>query len=358
MSIVNDLPVEVISEILNMLWKRDIYQCLFVNKRFYSASVLVLWKALEIYSKEEFDQCFYGLNSSKHHIGNNVKDITIAHYCIRGEEFVNMLPLISNLEALHIITCTGLTEESIMQVSQYCKQLRTLALGYSTISCQSAISLSHCSHLSSLYFKCCPSMTSEALRAFINLPIERLTIKHCRWLTTVETAHDVRSFACLKHLNIQIDNDELVEFIRCLTVDDKGMPYLPYLQTFGIEGTMTQPFPFDIPIVSFLKSHPHLRDLHLFSVGVSDEILKNLDCYLPDLESLLIEEECTEFSAQSIRSIVYCCPKLSKLEMYDCSFSSYEFPEIYHKLESFELMLDSADIQLIRAQQTTKKIDE
>lgn len=312
MSNINDLPIEIMSKILSLLNKQDNYRCLFVNRYFYSASLLELWKVVQIQSREKFEQCIHGLNSSKLHIGNSIIRFTV-EYDMKDKELLTVLPLIPNLEILHLLNGTLLTDKSITQVPSCCKRLKGFKIDDSSISDQSTHCLARCHRLEKLYISRCHNLTSNALHFFINLPIRRLTIKDCSLITASETALDIRSMVLLTDLAIHVDSDRLYEVIGCLTVDDKGIPYLPQLQQVSIHAIMPELIYRHIPIISFLKAHSQIHHLALFNVGVTNEAIKSMDFNLPNLETFCVEES-PGLSAESACHILNCCPKLYKLE--------------------------------------------
>lgn len=313
MSNINDLPTEIMSKILSLLKKQDNYRCLFVNRYFYSASVLDLWKVVQIQSREKFEQCIYGLNSSKLHIGNSIIHFTI-EYDMKDKELLTVLPLIPNLETLHLLNGTLLTDKSITQVSNCCKQLKGFKIDDSRISDQSTYFLAQCHRLEELYISRCHYLSPNALHFFINLPIRKLTIKACSLITASETALDIRSMNLLTALTIHVNSDRLYEVIGCLTVDDKGIPYLPHLQQVSIHATMSELTYRNIPIISFLKAHSQIHHLTLYNTGVTNEAIKSIDFNLPNLKTFCVKEF-PRLSLAHVYHMFNCCPKLYNLEL-------------------------------------------
>jgi hypothetical protein len=267
---------------------------------------------VQIQSREKFEQCIYGLNSSKLHIGNSIIHFTI-EYDMKDKELLTVLPLIPNLETLYLLNGTLLTDKSITQVPNCCKQLKGFKIDDSSISDQSTHFLAQCHRLEKLYISRCHNLSPNALHFFINLPIRKLTIKDCSLITASETALDIRSMTLLTDLAIHVDSDRLYEVIGCLIVDDKGISYLPHLQQVSIHAIMSELIYRDVPIIPFLKAHSQIHHLALFNTGITDEAIKSMDFDLPNLKTFCIEEF-PGLSVESACHILYCCPKLYKLE--------------------------------------------
>lgn len=353
MSTISDLPYEVLSKILCSLDKKDKYRCLFVNKTFYSVSVLELWKAPDVFGRtiSDFIDC---LNLFGHTIGSNVKRITL-HYNFSDKQFLHILSFLPNLEEMIIFDGNYLTDKSIAQIPKYCKHLKCLELNFLNISDQSFVFFDQCYQLTRLAINSCQNMTSKALLAFINLPIKNLKLWGCKWMLSVETAFCIRSLTCLTHLDLSFTLCNPIEFLRCITVDDTGMPYLPHLQYFSIVTTPNQSNNIDTSLIPFLRTHSHICHLDLHLDQISDALFKAVACHLPCLKTFNIGNS-VGTPAKSIREIVYQCSRLSDVDIYDIDFTERDFPEALHKVFSRRLRLGRTDLDRIRANQCTKII--
>ena len=151
MTTIEDLPREIVSLICSLLKQPEKYNCVFVNKEFHSASIPELWREPTLPTTYSLHQLIKCLNHSKHQRGDYIRmlklDYTIS---IHDEELLSLLQLIPNLEVLEIRQAEQLTDKSIIPISKYCKQLRTLLIVGSPMSYRSAHYLGKCQQLQRL----------------------------------------------------------------------------------------------------------------------------------------------------------------------------------------------------------------
>ncbi|KAG1446517.1 hypothetical protein G6F46_007212 [Rhizopus delemar] len=346
MTVLIDLPKEVISMVFGMLEKQAIYQCLFVNKKFYSVSVTELWKAPEIHSREALLQFMDELKLSRVKIGSKIKCITI-HCEIKDAWFLNIVHLVPNLEELAIGVGGLLTGKTTVQIFRYCKWFKTLRLGYSEISQrpETKLMLPHSfERLIGMQLK----VNSENLRSFIHLPIENLTLNGQDWTDGSKMVSIMRTWTHLTHLTLGVSMNFACELLRCMTTDAEGMPCLPQLQSFYVASPHGRYYSINIGIDSFLKTHSHIHELSLFLGGISDSILIYFAGLLPDLTVLRIDHS-ERISVQIIHDIACLCPKLSNLEMFQSVLIEDGLPRVHESSGYDSLKLNRVQIDQLRA---------
>lgn len=355
MSTINDLPNEVLSKIFSLLYRSYKYECLLVNRRFYSVAVLELWKSITIngHENDRTARCF-SLFCIR--IGERVKRLTLG-YGPHYHQLICILSYLPNLEELVLSNTPSLIEQDVLQIPKYCKHLESLVLTQLDISNQSLLSFDQCHLLKRLKFCSCPHMTFDALIPFISLPIESLTIHKCDWITSIETALHVRSFSNLIQLDVDFRLSGLAKFLRIITIDEAGIPYLPRLQYLSMGSRTLQGDDLDTAIISFLKTHPRIRYLKLRFNQISNIVFDAIICHLPDLETFLVYEPIS-ISAKSIRKIVYHCPKLLYVQIDHIRSTEYDFPEVHHRVRHHRLTLGYNDLKHIRANQYADIIND
>ncbi|EIE87544.1 hypothetical protein RO3G_12255 [Rhizopus delemar RA 99-880] len=305
MSTINDLPNEVLSKIFSLLYRSYKYECLLVNRRFYSVAVLELWKSITIngHENDRTARCF-SLFCIR--IGERVKRLTLG-YGPHHHQLVCILSYLPNLEELVLSNTPSLIEQDVLQIP--------------------------------------------------NLPIESLTIHKCDWITSIETALHVRSFSNLIQLDVDFRLSGLAKFLRIITIDEAGIPYLPRLQYLSMGSRTLQGDDLDTAIISFLKTHPRIRYLKLRFNQISNIVFDAIICHLPDLETFLVYEPIS-ISAKSIRKIVYHCPKLLYVQIDHIRSTEYDFPEVHHRVRHHRLTLGYNDLKHIRANQYADIIND
>lgn len=337
---INYLPKEIMSTILLLLDKRDIRQCSLVNKMFYLASVPILWKEFIITTSEKLTQFINALDSAIYHCRNSVKFIDVCDLPIKDEELLKLLSLVPCLEMIWIKFATTFADKSIMQIPHNCKHLKSLMLQSVNISDQSALALSQCLQLKEIYFINCPNMTFKTLYLLTNLPIEALTLSNCDYMMTSETARVIRLFAYLTHLSLFDSDNDSPEFLRCLTRDTTNTSCMPNIQCLYIAMPSISFSAIETIFISFLKTHTHLRELHLNFKDISESILKAAICHLPALE-LVYFTRLREISGKSVLSAVNNISKLSSLTIYADRCHDLDVIEIYNNSSSCNINLES-----------------
>lgn len=322
MSVISTLPIEIMSKILGLLESGDKYKCMLVNKEFYSSTMPELWRNLVISTMNQLYRFINCLNGAENQIGINIKSIRFGWYSyVSDDELLYILALAPNLEELKISYAQELTDKSIMAIPQYCKFLTHFQLGYSSVSNHSVQVLGQCNQLRKLTLVECNMLDSNALKPFAHLPINYLDLTGCSWLTVNETARDLRLFTHLTDLNIEDCDPIPTDFLHFLTTDDTGKPYLPYLKRFGVSSYQIS----DDDIIPFLKAHQDIRELFLFSPGITDRTLENIT-HLSHLQYLGIKSR-KELSPPIVRKLVNQCTKLSKFILSGLGLTYHDFPE-------------------------------
>ncbi|EIE87559.1 hypothetical protein RO3G_12270 [Rhizopus delemar RA 99-880] len=238
---IQKLPFEILQIVVSYLNKKYQYNCLFVNKAFYAAAIPELWRNPHFSYKRTLCQFIRSQGFSKHQLGNRVKSMLFT-YDTR----------VRDTDFLNIFPFTpNLEELDIRQPEELTE------------------------------------VSSELL-------------SNC-----YETAHDLRSFAHLKHLTLSCCKRMPIEFISFITVDDQGQPYLPHLQKFAITKCDMN----DHVIIPFIKTHPNLSDLILPRSDITDATLKTIACYLPKLTRLYIASW-TQLSMHVVHDLVISCKSL------------------------------------------------
>ncbi|KAG0780206.1 hypothetical protein G6F16_012399 [Rhizopus arrhizus] len=369
MSTINDLPNEVLSKIFSLLYYSDKYECLLVNRRFYSVAVLELWESIAIYGYEN-DKTARCLGLSRIRIGERVKRLRLGYGPDR-HQIIPILLYLPNLEEIELFNIPNLIDQDVLQIPKYCKHLESLKLSKLEISNRSLLSFDQCHLLKRLYFNGCRYMTSDALNSFIGLPIESLTIHTCCWTRFTKAALHIRSFSNLIQLDVESHVDNLAEFLRIITVDDADMPYLPRLQYLSMKSGRSQYMESESPqddldtaIISFLKTHPRIHYLKLRMNYTSNIVVDAIIEYLPDLEAFIVCKPYStsvrpqiSMSAKSVCKIIYHCPKLLYVEIHRTQHTKYDFPEVHHRVRYNDLILRHNDLKRIRANRHTNIIN-
>lgn len=340
MTTIEDLPREIVSLICSLLKQPEKYNCVFVNKEFHSASIPELWREPTLPTTYSLHQLIKCLNHSKHQRGDYIRmlklDYTIS---IHDEELLSLLQLIPNLEVLEIRQAEQLTDKSIIPISKYCKQLRTLLIVGSPMSYRSAHYLGKCQQLQRLTLAACPNLTPMTLLPFAECAIEYLDLSGCKWLTASDTAIDLCSFTHLTHLTLICCDAISSDFLHRLT------GALPQLQDFSITGNAVID---DDAIIPFLKTHTRIRGLFLLECAITDSTLEVIANYLPDLHNLDISF-CTSLTPNGIRILVDRCQNLRLLGLKECSIARGDLPEIpYDENEPFFNTLTFIELDYMR----------
>lgn len=325
MSSVNSLPKELLVRTFNLLEQRDVYQCLFVNKTFYAASAYAVWKKIKIRSGKMFEHCLYRLTSTKYQLGNSIRCMSIV-YNMSDEELLGILPLIPRLEKLSLMNGRLLTDKSLTQISRYCKHLESLKLQFVNLSYHSVFYLGKCNQMKALEFSFCRDATFRILQPFANSLVERLNLNAHGCRTEIQTIISIRLLTRLTHLDLCIENHDPSDVFRYFTTDVEGEPCLPHLQRFHLVMPAGELRPDNIAITNFIKTHPHIRELHLEVDGMTDGILRTIACHLPDLETLWIKRP-TGFTKDSIRDVARQCSKLSLVEIHNCYLFGHQLSD-------------------------------
>lgn len=348
------LPREIISRIICLLEPENLYRCITVNKMFHSLILPQLWKSPEIHNEKTLVRFISAINSPKRESWKYIHSILFRLCFLTDEDFLAILPKLANVKELALWDASKLTDQSITEISHYCKQLKRFWLEDATLTHQSPLSLGQCQQLEEISFVSCRELTSRTLQPFVHLPIKSLSIRICNWLDAEGTAKDLRLFHHLEELNIQLCNAPLNDFFRYIAADDAGVPYLPLLQSIFLLIDFLAWEVSESAILPFLKSHTALRDVTLFHCTLTSKTFEVIAHHLPDLEFLLISN-CLDVSAQAVRDVVNHCPKLYSLELVTCKYTKDDFPELGYCGSLSKIKWDIIDLNRIRASEHVKK---
>ncbi|KAG1474163.1 hypothetical protein G6F56_000511 [Rhizopus delemar] len=315
---------------------------------FHSLILPQLWKSPEIHNEKTLVRFISAINSPKRESWKYIHSILFRLCFLTDEDFLAILPKLANVKELALWDASKLTDQSITEISHYCKQLKRFWLEDATLTHQSPLSLGQCQQLEEISFVSCRELTSRTLQPFVHLPIKSLSIRICNWLDAEGTAKDLRLFHHLEELNIQLCNAPLNDFFRYIAADDAGVPYLPLLQSIFLLIDFLAWEVSESAILPFLKSHTALRDVTLFHCTLTSKTFEVIAHHLPDLEFLLISN-CLDVSAQAVRDVVNHCPKLYSLELVTCKYTKDDFPELGYCGSLSKIKWDIIDLNRIRA---------
>lgn len=326
MSTLENLPREIISLICSLLEQPEKYNCIYVNKELYSASIPELWREPTLPSTKALHQLIKCLHHSKHQRGDYIRVIRLGCFVgINDEELLSLLPLIPNLEVLELRQAEQLTDKSLIPVSRYCKQLKQFGVKRALATYRTMHYLGGCVELQRLTLAACPNLTPMALLPFAHLPIEHLDLSGCKWLTASDTARDLCSLEHLTSLSLICCDVISADFLHQLT------GALIHLQDFSITGNAVIE---DDAVIPFLKTHPNLHGLFLLECAITDATLKAIGQYLPNLHHLDISF-CTRVTTHGVRDLVFQCPHLKLLGVKYCGIVAHDFPEL--QIDEIEL---------------------
>ncbi|KAI8146713.1 hypothetical protein BJV82DRAFT_498771, partial [Fennellomyces sp. T-0311] len=108
-----DLPPEILGLTLQTLPQPDLYQCIFVNRRFNAAAMPHLWRAPLIHNHQRFKQFVRCVRASKKPVGSWVRQFKVAWEGFDDDDCLLLLPHIPQLEDFTIHHSDYLTDKSI-----------------------------------------------------------------------------------------------------------------------------------------------------------------------------------------------------------------------------------------------------
>ncbi|CAO3601137.1 unnamed protein product [Absidia cylindrospora] len=358
----NHLPAEIAFIIATNVPEADLHALTLVNRQFNNVANPLLWRSITIWDEQQLMKLLRGkFPSSRHDLLQYVRLLTI-NYPLADATFMLLIPLLPPLlEHLDLEQAKNITNASFNYLPQQCPHLMSLSLRYASITNQSLVSVGqHCHQLRYIYLLQCENLSSHLFAALAACPLKDIyhsgtVIKGDNnnndndddddddEVTSIQTmTHDlVTGFPLLTSLNVdEIDGRELV---------DHTTPAWPKLIRFQIGDTWLT----DVQdIITFIRTHPHLRVLQLANNHYYDDVLQVIADTLSLLTSLSLLRG-NIFTHHGVRSIVQQCPLLTSFDLCRTNVRRMDFPEFTFLGHDDEQQQQQAQPYLV---QTTRKI--
>lgn len=330
------LPVELLSLIVGNINHNGLFNCALINKRFYAATIPVLWRAPKVDDGHSIDRLtrslVYSLSSLRRHhpviLGHHIRQLDITARDDDALDDAGLMFIVDHaqyLEDLTIHPAHRITDISIQHLSRHCAQLRKLHLYKATITHRSVHYLGQrCRQLRELGLKACHELLPITLLPFAEVPLEHLDLSECRWLTVEDTALDLAALDRLKHLELVCTRTINAKFIEQLLPTSTTTP-LPLLTYFAITGWTDIS---DHVMVPFITSHPRVESLHLLKCGITDLTLDTIAAILPATLHVLGLFCCELITAPAVRRLIRACPWLVMIGLEHCKLPYDDFPEL------------------------------
>ncbi|KAI9494856.1 hypothetical protein BDB00DRAFT_816098 [Zychaea mexicana] len=351
-----DLPPEILSLTLQTLQQPDLYQCIFVNRRFNAAAIQHLWRAPTIRNHARFKQFVKCLRSSKKPVGSWVRQFRIDwqqqqdQSLFDDDDCLLLLPHVPQLEDFAVQNSDRLTDKSISSIANYCSQLEILYLKRADITYRSAHHLGmRCKKLRKLTFDHCRKLQSMALLPFADCPLEYLDLSGCKWINVEDTAYDMRAFKRLRHLDIVCSDKTAMmnDFLLALARDEQSVVVMPDLMSFSVTGCNEIG---DNAAIRFIEAHPQLEYLTLMACGITDLTLDAIQRHLPRLLYLDISF-CQSVTMGGVRRLIR-GSRLQMIGLKACGLRKFQFPEVPRGSDLLRQtqvdIFNEAEINLIR----------
>ncbi|SAM02267.1 hypothetical protein [Absidia glauca] len=344
----DQLPVELLSLIVGNVNHKGLFNCALINKRFYAATIPVLWRAPKADDGHSIDRLtrslVYSLSSIRRHhpviLGHHIRQLDITARDDDALDDAGLMFIVDHahyLEDLTIHPAHRITDISIQHLSRHCTQLRKLHLYKATITHRSVHYLGQrCRQLRELGLKACHELLPITLLPFAEVPLEHLDLSECRWLTVEDTALDLAALDRLVHLELVCTRTINTKFIEQLLPTSTATTPLPLLTYFAITGWTDIS---DQVMVPFITSHPRLESLHLLKCGITDLTLDTIATHLPTTLHVLALFSCELITAPAVRRLIRACPWLVMIDLEQCKLLYDDFPE----LDEQRLAMDGED---------------
>ncbi|SAM03648.1 hypothetical protein [Absidia glauca] len=341
----NYLSLDVIQLILTQITsKTDLYQCIFINKLFYKATIPRLWHSLGVPAKQRSriisttrgdtttrvlkclqlarnDSCLNPIP-----LGHHIRHLTISS-SFKVKSVVSLLQLAPMVEHLHL--STTMTDTDMKRIVVYLTRLQTLVLAADRITDKTMDALAaHCPRLTHLDLSSCLRLTCNTFLALAKCPLESLKINDCERL--LKGASHARHLDTLTRLDIW--QCSAGPFIHSL-FDPTQPPVLPLLTHISVDSLAPEEddseddayLGDDSWLAPFFKTHPHLESIHLAACVYDQDALDALH-RLPRLKKISFDES-SGISSQDVRQVIYNAPLLDSLDLEECRFPRRCFPE-------------------------------
>ncbi|KAI9247221.1 hypothetical protein BY458DRAFT_527376 [Sporodiniella umbellata] len=313
-----DLPREIMTLICSRLEQSEKYVCIQVNRELHSACISELWREPFIESLESLQQLIKSLYHAKHQRGEYIRALRLGYDIgVSDEDLTSLLPLIPNLEVFVAKQARLLTDQSLIPLSNACRQLKQFSITGSPATYRTAHYLGRCLALQKVRLASCPNLSPMALLPLAHRPLEELDLAGCKWLTVQDTGLDMGTLVGLTHLNLLCCDMISAEFLEQLAG-------LVHLQDFSMTGNTVID---DRAMIPFIKSHRQLKDLFLLECAITDLTLSVISQYLPDLHHLDVSF-CTQVTGTGLRSLIHHCLYLRLLGVKYCDVVLDDFPEL------------------------------
>ncbi|KAI9306031.1 hypothetical protein BJ944DRAFT_264200 [Cunninghamella echinulata] len=361
------LPIEVISLIVNHANHQELYHCALVNKRFYAATMPILWRSPKMGNHTTTPRLTKSLSIARTSLGHFVRRLSFEE-ALLDETLIFFIDRTHLLEELVITNANSITDKSVQHLAKQCYQLRKLHLGHADITHRSLHYIGqHCKRIRELILHNCHKLLPITLLPFADCPLEYLDLSGCKWLSVDETVIDLIQFDRLTHLELVCCSTINVQFIQQLTAmnhhhrpsspslihtnssyqqQQQHIP-LPLLTYFAITGNTEIN---DDAIIPFVISHPLLQYVHLLECNITDASIEAIYQHLTDLLALDISY-CERITARSLRKLIHYCQHVLLIGLQNCFLPAQVFPELDSIFSDDHLYIQTlgySDIMAIR----------
>ncbi|CAO3600994.1 unnamed protein product [Absidia cylindrospora] len=307
------LPSELISSILCLVDKKDLFACTLVDKSFYKNAILLLWQELDIDTDDALHTITNTLEASSNNtLGDLVRSITIK--CKLSDDdllaFIKHVPLLNDLS---LYAAHHITNASFVQVPLHVPYLTRLYLYDAGITQGSMEAIGrHWQHLERLALVCCEAIDDD----------DDDSLTQCRTtLTSLENSHHpsaatAQNILALRHLTfLQIMRNKYNTIPSVITAaigccDPSPWPHLTSLHLAPCHKVT------DTIAMAFLRSHPKLTYFDLNHSLVTDKTLDAIAMYVPEI--VHVNVYCSRgITSDGLRQLLKNC---RKLETVGCNY--------------------------------------
>ncbi|CAO3588486.1 unnamed protein product [Absidia cylindrospora] len=297
-------------------------------------------------------------------VGQYTRQLSLRGRYWTDTRFTRLLPHVRGLEHLIICSRATITDASFQHLARHCQQLKTLEICSATLTQPSFLALGHYGHqLERLRLHYCAGLPSNLFDLISTCPLQVLELEcptsaagdddddEHMWLTGgIQKCHRLTSLKIygpsaktIHHLLHQASSTTTTSDSNSNT--SSCWPQLTKLDLMNCN--MID----DATLVPFIKSHPHLQDLHLEASCFTDASLDAMASdALPQLACVYFTKN-PHISSNGVRRLVWHGLGLVSVKIFGCRhIQSAHFP-VPRFSYTKEVVMDQAVIDMTRLQQ-------